>query len=689
MAFGAAIVACFVALTAARGQNATAPPSNAGPDVGPPGVPMAATPNGPAGLLQTLLGSAGASASAENGGDPTSEDAPRRQPPSNEAAAGTSEVQFGPDNRVTIHMSGVPLADGLRMLSSRAKRNIVLTTGAEGTVSVSLYDVSFERALEAILTANRLVHRVEGDCVYVYTMEELARMEAANRKVSSRVFRLQHLNGAAAKELVDPMLTPNIGRAAVTPAASKGLGGATAGGSGSSSSGGSGGSSKDTEGDALAGEDALLVTDYEDQLERIAEALRLLDVRPRQVLVEATILRATLNEDNALGIDFTTVGGIDFQELSSISPAAQSVTTGLTPSDKLNETTFTARTDFNGAVPTGGFTFGIIKDQIGLFIRALEQITDTSVLANPKMLALNKQLGQVIVGRRDGYLTTTVTETTTVQTVEFLETGTVLTFRPFIGEDGTIRMEIHPKDSTGGLTPTGLPFEQTTEVTTNIMVKDGHTILIGGLFREVTQASRAQMPFLGNIPILGAAFRTTQDATIREEVIILLTVHVVKPDEMLAASEELREDTERFRLGMRRGLQWLGRERLAQAHFRWATEHLARGDLDQALWDTELAIHNYPRHVPAAKLREQLRSRRSWESESSAIRSFVRDRIAEENGITLPPYGRPGPPWVLPDGFAGPTGMDAGDESQTGENRKTPDGGAEPPDELMTPEKRP
>jgi hypothetical protein len=81
----------------------------------------------------------------------------------------------------------------------------------------------------------------------------------------------------------------------------------------------------------------------------------------------------------------------------------------------------------------------------------------------------------------------------------------VLTFRPYVGEDGVVRMEIHPKDSTGGLTTANLPFEQTTEVTTNIMVKDGHTILIGGLFREVSTATRGQVPLLGNIPVLGAA----------------------------------------------------------------------------------------------------------------------------------------------------------------------------------------
>jgi len=568
-------------------------------------------------------------------------------PPS--AAAGKPARQAAPvvrvsaDHKITLHLTEVPLADALRLLTEPAKRNVVLAPGATGTVTVSLYDVGFEQALGAILVSNGLGYREDGTFIYVYPLDELAKLEQAKRKLSSRVFRLTYITATAAKALITPLMTPIVGKVSVTPPASTGLGGETG--------------IPDTEGDALATGDILVVTDYEERLDAIAEVLRDLDVRPRQVLIETTILRATLNEDNALGIDFTTVGGIDFTTLNSVSPAAQSITTGNTPVALLGDTTLTARTEFNASIPAGGFTFGIIKDQIGVFIRALEEITDTEVIANPKLLTLNKQVAQVIVGRRDGYLTTTFTETQTIQTVEFLETGTVLTFRPFIGDDGVVRMEIHPKDSTGGLTQANLPFEQTTEVTTNILVRDGHTILIGGLFREVTTNARGQVPGLGNLPIVGALFRATSDNTIREEVIILLTVHILKDDLDQDASDELNEDIERFRVGMRRGLQWFGRERLAQAHFRWATEHLARGHLDKALWDARLAIHNHPRHIDAAKLIETVNKRRAWDSEASAVRLFLQRRIAEENGIGLPPFGRPGPPFEIPDGMDGPIGF--------------------------------
>lgn len=572
-------------------------------------------------------------------------------------------VKITTGDKVTLHVAGLPLADAVRLLSESTKRNIVLADGAKGSVTANLYNVDFEDALRAILVANGLGFRQEGDFIFVYPQGDLARLQEAGHKVGTRVFRLSYMNAAAVKPLVEPLLS-KVGKVAVTPPASKGLG-TSSGSSGSSSGSSAGGSSGvTTEGDAVASPDTLVVTDYEDKLDEIDKLIKELDQRPQQVLIEATLLRATLNDDNALGIDFTTVGGVDFEQLGSVSPGAQSIATGNIPSAELQHTAFTVRNELNASLPTGGFTFGILKDQVGVFVRALEQITDTDVLANPKILTLNKQIGHVLVGRRDGYITTTITETTAIQKVEFLETGTVLSFRPFINEDGTVRMEIHPKDSTGGLTEANLPFEQTTEVTSNIIVRDGHTILIGGLFREVTTATRGQIPLLGNIPVAGALFRRTRDATAREEVIVLLTVHVIKADADTKASLALREDVERFRVGMRQGLQWFGRERLAEAHYRWALEHLTKGHTGRAIWDAQMALNNHPRHVDAMKLKEKLLGQRDWASEASSVRHYVMDRIQEESKASAPPFGRPfAPPFIIPEEIEGPTGAEADEDS--------------------------
>jgi type IV pilus assembly protein PilQ len=249
---------------------------------------------------------------------------------------------------------------------------------------------------------------------------------------------------------------------------------------------------------------------------------------------------------------------VDFNALSAVNETTttgtglnQALTGSIMESGKagaINDRGFVA-----GRAGGGGLNIGVVKNNVGVFVQALEGITDTVVLANPKVLALNKQKGEVIVGRKDGYMTSTTTESSTVQTVEFLETGTRLVFRPFIGDDGYIRMEIHPEDSSGGLAgEANLPFKITTEVTSNVMVKDGNTIVIGGLFREDSNTSRGQVPFLGNLPLAGALFRKQSDHTLREEVIILLTPHIVKDDAAYSSlSEEALKEAETLRVGVR------------------------------------------------------------------------------------------------------------------------------------------
>ncbi|UCD27949.1 MAG: hypothetical protein JSV03_12720 [Planctomycetota bacterium] len=592
-------------------------------------------------------------ASEESDSDSVRQTTDQSNPQSNnssgaaEAETETGGVSVSPQGRVEIHVRDLDLSAVLQMLSIQSQRNIVASKNVSGTVTANLYGVTFEEALTAILDSNGCGWTERGNFIYVYTLEELREITADQDEVIARLFRLHYTKASDVKAMIEPMLSTE-GKISLTPASEVGI--AT--------------NAEQAGGDTLAGKDCLLVVDFPERIAQIEKVIAEIDIRPKQVVIEATILRAQLNEDNALGIDFNLVGGVDFQALSAVSPGITDINTGNLPQAELQGTTFTTRTDFAEAVPDGGFTFGIIKNSVAVFIRALESVTDVSVLANPKIPALNKQRGEVIVGRRDGYLTTTVTETAAVQTVEFLETGTQLVFRPFIGNDGYIRMEVHPEDSTGGVTAANLPFEQTTEVTTNIIVRDGHTILIGGLFREVTSATRNQLPVLGNIPVAGALFRSTHDSTQREEIIILLTVHIIKDDDsMRLASEEVLEDVERFRAGMRQGLQWHGRERMAQAHYHWALDYLAKGNFSRAMWDLDLAINNNPKFLAAIKLKEKLLDRREWDDDGGKIRGFLLEQIMKEKGISLPLFGRPGPPFEIPL-LRGPSGFDEGQDTE-------------------------
>lgn len=569
--------------------------------------------------LSTAAPSAGATAAGEEGVDPA------------DSPLGIESIHVSKAGTVEMHVADVPLSTVLEVLSVQSRRNIIATPNVSGTVTAHLYNVTFEEALDAILVANQAGYREVGNFIYVYTHAELSQIIAAETPPVTRVIPLYYINAADALAIATPLLS-ELGTAVATPAPQTGLGS----------------DAEQAGGDSTAQQDYLVVRDRPVVIDHIAQTLAEVDVRPTQVLVEATILSVTLDDANALGVDFTVVGGVDLKTLGSTSVGVENLTVGELPQNRFDLWNSNVTTDFTQIVPDGGLRVGVIDNHVAVFVRALEEITDTTVLANPKVLALNKQRALVMVGRRDGYITTTVTETQAIQNVEFLETGTRLIFRPFVGAGGFVRMELHPEDSVGTVA-NGLPSEQTTEVTTNVIVQDGQTILIGGLFREVTSENRNQVPLLGDIPIVGTIFQGRTDRTVREEVVILLTVHIVKDQDAYArAGERARQDAERIRVGVRRKLMWNGRERLAQAHYHWALEHFANGNTEKALWDVQMALHNFPGFVSAIELKEEILGKRDWDDEGTATRDFIHQLIMKEHGLDEADFGRPAPPFVSP-----------------------------------------
>ena len=530
-----------------------------------------------------------------------------------------------------LHMRDTDIRSALELFSRRQRVNIVATKNVTGDVAaVDLYDATFEEALRAVLHAAGYTYYREAGAIYVCTPKELADRKkaaaaavAAEREIVVKPFRLAYITATDARALIEPVLSPD-GQITITPAADSGIPE----------------SSTDAGGNSYAAEDVLVVRDYIERIEEVAALLEEIDVRPPQILIEATILRATLTEDTAMGIDFNALAGVDFESIGSTSAGLQDLTTGTVAGTGLNDGQATFRTDFNSAVDPGGLTIGFVSNNMGFFVRALESVTDVTVLANPKLLVINKQRGEVMVGSRDGYLTTTVTETTATQTVEFLETGTRLVVRPYVGKDGEIRLEIHPEDSSGSVEQVGgsvLPSESTTEVTTNVIVRDGRTIVIGGLFRERTDRGRTQVPLVGNLPHLGAMFRQTSNTSEREEVIILITPHIIQQDKAEEVGDQYLDEVERIRIGMRKGLHWWGRERLAQSSMRAARKALAEKDRENAMWHLDTALALSPRMIEAVRMKERLTERAYWDEHTrhSAARHLVERLVMHDLGVPV------------------------------------------------------
>ena len=126
--------------------------------------------------------------------------------------------------------------------------------------------------------------------------------------------------------------------------------------------------------------------------------------------------------------------------------------------------------------------------------------------------------------------------------------GTKLSFTPYVYSDGTIRMDIHPEVSEGSITTDGLPQKQTTEATTTVIVRDGETIVIGGLIKDKTKETEKGVPIIMNIPIIGNFFKRKELLWEKKEIIAVITPHIITEEKMKAmlpqADEILRRQKE-------------------------------------------------------------------------------------------------------------------------------------------------
>jgi type IV pilus assembly protein PilQ len=471
------------------------------------------------------------------------------------------------------------IADALRFLSLKYQKNIVPSANIMGNITVTtLYNVTFEEALQMVIGPTNK-YEIMGNFIMVYTAEEYEQLKADKRRMEYKAISLYYLTADEAQKLVAALLSPDGQMATSSPAAT----GVPTGTSISSDSAG---------GDNLAFQDTIVINDYPENIQRVEEMLAGLDKRPQQVLIEATILAATLTENMDMGIDWNLAAGTAINMGNVVAGGIPGIAAEMT-----------------GFAPTGsGLTIGVSSGNAAAIISAIEAITDTTIIANPKILAVNKQLGQVYIGTKIGYRENDViTEGGAVQqgAVKFLDTGTKLSFRPYIGNDGFIRMDIHPKDSSGSVDGDGVPSEISAEIATNIIVRDGETVVIGGMFRDEVTSSSEQVPLLGNIPFLGAAFRGKTDNVTRQEVIVLLTPHIIDvPDEL--EGEKRAEDIARKRLAARDGISWFSTTRLAEDSYSKAVSLYTNGDPAAALKELCWTLNLRPTYVEALRLRERI-----------------------------------------------------------------------------------
>lgn len=523
---------------------------------------------------------------------------------------------------VDIFVQDEELANVLQMLSLQSQRNIIASPQVSAAVTANLYGVTFYEALDAILSVNGYGYYEEGNFIYVVTAEELEEIRQRDRQIMGEVITLNYLNANDAAEFVSPLLS-EIGQIKTN---------------------GDAGDFDLPDDDPTGNEEfalssTLVIYDYAEHIAEIKSLLGQLDTRPAQVLVEATILQSALTEANAFGIDFAILSDLDFTDFAGLGGplgAANALLNGganqVAPLD--NQGTAAVGSAGNTSGPAS-FKLGIINDDFSIFLRALDQVSDVTILSNPKVLALNRQPARVLVGRKIGFLNTTSTETATTQTVEFLDTGTQLAFRPFISNDGNIRMELKPRVSEGVIREATdatnavvtIPDEITQEITTNVIVPDGSTIVLGGLFRESTSLTRTQVPVLGDIPLLGMAFRGHEDDTDRQEIIFMIKPTIVNDATLVEQGDRSLAYAEELRVGTRQGLLPFSTRRQTSQLNAKAQELIDEGREGAALWKLRQSLEMNPNQPSAIRLLEELTGEQTIVPSVSVLEMIVNDEI--------------------------------------------------------------
>jgi type IV pilus assembly protein PilQ len=491
---------------------------------------------------------------------------------------------------IELNVRGEDVRAVLMLLSQLTQRNIIASETVKGPITLQMHDVTLDAALDAICKVKGYVARHHDNFTYVTGRTEATALELAGATLDFRVYRPTYVSAKVIQDLLTPYLSP-AGKIAVTLPSTVGI------------------ESNDAQagGDSFANGDVVIVQDAEPVLKQLDELVAGIDVQPAQVLIEAVLLSVQLNDANQMGVNFAFLNQAS-SALAVFGSGAAINHGGFQPTDLVARQGASAGQLTKGfADSRHGLKFGFVDDDFAGFLHLLEQIGQTSVLANPKLLVLNKQRAELIIGKRLGYRTLVSTETSTVENVQFLEVGTQLRIRPFVQSDGTIRMELHPERSTGSVgATTGLPEEETTELTSNVMIPDGSTLVIGGLIEDQKERIVEQIPFLGSLPWVGRAFRNETETMTRRELVILITPRIVQ---LAGAAQqgacELADLTTRHET-MGRSLAPHMRQSMAQRHYDAAVTAYAQGDMEKTQRQLRLALFYDPTHAEANRLQAYL-----------------------------------------------------------------------------------
>lgn len=448
-------------------------------------------------------------------------------------------------DKVTLDIKGMDVVEVLKILATKNSMNLVIDKNVNGRITVFLKDVSAKDALKTILASSDLALVSKGSISRIMTVQDYEQAFGRKPHDSRRTFRLKlkYLSAADAASILT-QIKSHVGNVVVDEA---------------------GGSlilvetpqkldemchlirqmdqpmetrifelnyaACDKVAEALrevlsrnssrmvidARSSRIMVTDYPQALKRAARVVETLDKRTREVLIEAKIIQVSLSDKTSLGIDWeyvlnkkVHVYGMFGQMISTT--GNKWVIGSLNPAEK---------NDYRAVV------------------EALETQGKTNILSSPRLAVVNNASAKILVGSKQVYVTTTAVQsqstTETAEAVNFVDVGVKLYVTPTIGADGFISMKVRPEVSSVTQTyktaaGNSIPVVETAESETSVLLKDGQTLVIGGLIKDEKSRTVNEIPWIGKIPVLGYFFRNSKDETQKTELVIFLTCRILNFD---------------------------------------------------------------------------------------------------------------------------------------------------------------
>ena len=439
-----------------------------------------------------------------------------------------SETKEYEGQRLTLNFQDIETRAVLQLLAETSGRNIVVSDTVQGNVTLRLRNVPWDQALDIIMTTKGLAMRQNGNVIIVAPAEEIAARETADLEARHAIVELE--------QLYSEFLQVNYAKAGDLAA----LIGADEGSNAMLSTRGS-----------VAIDDrtnTLLVQDTAERLQNIRRLVRTLDIPVRQVLIESRIVVVSDDYGRELGVRFGFTGVTDQGNNGMVSVtgtgsgSATIVDSALDNlADPNNGTPFPVQAPSIGdrynvnvpiANPAGTFALAVLDSDyiVDLELTALQTEGRGEIVSTPRVITANQKEARIEQGVEIPFQESASSGATTTQ---FKKAVLSLTVTPQITPDDKIIMDlVVNKDSVGQLTPSAqgglVPSIDTRSIETQVLVSDGQTVVLGGIYETSQRETISKVPWLGDIPGLGVLFRSTSVSQKKAELLIFVTPRILE-----------------------------------------------------------------------------------------------------------------------------------------------------------------